>query len=99
VVKPMALGLLDSLDVALQARRMGMAVVVSHLLDGPVAWAASSSLALALGAGGPAHGLAPHAGLSAWPVVRPLAAEGCELAAPAAPGLALDDTDALRAPP
>jgi o-succinylbenzoate synthase len=96
VVKPMALGLLGSLDLALQARRMGMAIVVSHLLDGPVGWAASISLALALGADGTAHGLAPHAGLTAWPASRPLAVQGCELLATAAPGLGLDDTDALR---
>jgi L-alanine-DL-glutamate epimerase-like enolase superfamily enzyme len=99
VVKPMALGLLGSLDLAVQARSMGVSVVVSHLLDGPVGWAASISLALALGAHGPAHGLAAHAGLTAWPHVRPLAAEGHELLATAEPGLGLDDTDALRALP
>ncbi|MBN1609736.1 MAG: O-succinylbenzoate synthase [Polyangiaceae bacterium] len=97
VVKPMALGLLASLSLALQARSMGMAVVVSHLLDGPVGWAASISLALALGADGPAHGLAPHAGLTAWPASRPLAAQGPELVATAEPGLGLDHTDSLRA--
>jgi o-succinylbenzoate synthase len=99
VVKPMALGLLAALDLALEARRIGMAVVVSHLLDGPVAWAASSALALALGGGGPAHGLAPHAGLSVWPATRPLAVDGSELTTVAAPGLGLDDTGLLKAEP
>jgi o-succinylbenzoate synthase len=96
VVKPMALGLLGAFDLALQARSMGIAVVVSHLLDGPVGWAAAIALALALGADGPAHGLAPHAGLTAWPRSRPLAVDGHELRATAEPGLGLDDTDALR---
>jgi L-Ala-D/L-Glu epimerase len=97
VVKPMSLGLLGSLELALQARSTGMGVVVSHLLDGPVSWAGSIALALALGGHELAHGLAPHSGLTAWPASRPLAVEGRELVATDAPGLGLDDTDALRA--
>lgn len=99
VLKPMVLGLLRALDLAFEARRIGMAVVVTHLLDGPVAWAASSALALALGSDGLAHGLAPHAGLSVWPAIRPLAVDGPNLVTVPTPGLGLDDPDRLRARP
>ncbi|HEX6239392.1 MAG TPA: O-succinylbenzoate synthase, partial [Polyangiales bacterium] len=41
--------------------------VVTHLFDGPIALAAASVLALALQSPRLAAGLAPHAGLAAWP--------------------------------
>ncbi|MEO0326804.1 MAG: enolase C-terminal domain-like protein, partial [Myxococcota bacterium] len=65
VLKPMALG---GLRRALElARLRPLPTVVSHLFDGPVAWAAYAALALALGEERLAAGLAPHAGLDAWP--------------------------------
>ena len=66
VLKPMALGLSRCLALAVEARRRGLAVIVSHLFDGPVAHAAASALALAIGDGA-ACGLDRHAGLTAWP--------------------------------
>ncbi|MBX3251332.1 MAG: hypothetical protein KF901_29410 [Myxococcales bacterium] len=66
VIKPMALGLRRAIDLANIARRRGAGVIVSHLLDGPLAYGAASALALALGdrcaaSARLAHGLGPHA--------------------------------------
>jgi o-succinylbenzoate synthase len=67
VLKPMVLGGLSRcLALGRRAAALGLGVVVSHSFDGPVALAAAAALALAL----PtrlAQGLAPHAGLAAWP--------------------------------
>ncbi len=65
VLKPMVLGLLGSLERAKTVRAAGARVVVSHLLDGDLAWSAHAGLALALGGslalgaqrGALAHGL------------------------------------------
>ncbi len=66
VLKPMALGGLDHCwRLAEWARDVGADVIVSHCFDGPFAWRAAAALALALPRG-PAHGLAPHAGLEGW---------------------------------
>jgi L-alanine-DL-glutamate epimerase-like enolase superfamily enzyme len=66
VLKPMALGgLTHCWRLAEQALALGARPVLSHAFDGPFAWRATAALALALPEG-PAHGLAPHAGLEAW---------------------------------
>ena len=70
VLKPMALGgLMHCLELAREASEAGLGVVISHLFDGPVALAAACELALALPVAPLACGLAPHAGLAAWPGV------------------------------
>jgi L-alanine-DL-glutamate epimerase-like enolase superfamily enzyme len=86
VLKPMALGGIEHcLRLAERARSAGASVVVSHCFDGPFAWRAAAALALALPAGA-AHGLAPHAGLAAWPSA-PLPVRGAMLECWSAPGL------------
>lgn len=68
VLKPMLLGGVSRcVRWADAARGLGCAVVVTHLFDGPLALAAASVLALAVQSPGLAAGLAPHAGLAAWP--------------------------------
>jgi o-succinylbenzoate synthase len=68
VLKPTVLGgLLRCRTLAADARAAGMQVVVSHALEGPVALAAAAELALSLEPPPLACGLAPHAGLAAWP--------------------------------
>lgn len=98
VLKPMVLGGLSRcLDLARRAAALNLGVVVSHSFDGPVALLAAAALALALPAR-TAHGLAPHAGLGAWPrTPLPIArgalhawtAPGLGLAAPGLAGLGL----------
>lgn len=69
VLKPMLLGgLVRCIELATVARAAGAEVVVSHMMDGPIALAACAELALALG---PrlACGLAPHRGLERWPAI------------------------------
>ncbi len=66
VLKPAALGLLRAWELASRARAAGLAVVVTHLFDGPIGLAAACELALALPSVG-ACGLDLHAGLAAWP--------------------------------
>jgi o-succinylbenzoate synthase len=87
VLKPMALGgALRCRAIARRASARGRAVIVSHLFDGPIALAAAAELARALG-GSLAAGLAPHAGLDAWPPVAvPQLARDAIVAAPG-PGL------------
>ncbi len=68
VLKPMALGgFSECLRLADAAHTTGCAVVVTHLFDGPVALAAASALACVVQSPRLAAGLAPHAGLGAWP--------------------------------
>jgi o-succinylbenzoate synthase len=87
VLKPMALGgLTHCWRLAELARELGAEAVLSHCFDGPLAWRAAAALALAL-PGETAHGLAPHAGLAAWPA-RPLPVSGGLLASWQEPGLA-----------
>jgi len=70
VLKPTVLGgLLRCRAMAAAAHGAGMQVVVSHALEGPVALAAAAELALSLQPAPLACGLAPHAGLEAWPDV------------------------------
>jgi len=64
ILKPTALGGLSrTIELAAAAERAGLAVVFSHTLEGPVAFVATAALALSLGPGRPAEGLAPHDGL------------------------------------
>ena len=68
VLKPTVLGgLLRCRALAAEAQAAGMQVVISHALEGPVALAAAAELALSLETAPLACGLAPHAGLEAWP--------------------------------
>jgi o-succinylbenzoate synthase len=70
VLKPTVLGgLLRCRALAAEAHGSGMQVVISHALEGPVALAAAAELALSLEPAPLACGLAPHAGLAAWPDV------------------------------
>ena len=86
VLKPMVLGGLSRcLELGRRARALNLGVVVSHSFDGPVALAAAAALALALPAG-IAQGLAPHAGLTAWPPI-PLPIVGAKLHAWSGAGL------------
>ncbi len=90
VLKPMALGgALPCLRLARWAEGAKLSVMVSHLFDGPVAWAASAHLALALPGRALACGLAPHAGLGAWPqVMQPMLARN-EIVPVEDPGLGI----------
>jgi len=109
VLKPMALGgAARCLALAAQARAGGAGVVASHLLDGPVAYAATATLALVLaamgrgddGGGVLAAGLGPHPGLAAWGGTSdgaPPLLHGAVLQPAALPGLGLEDRDDLVA--
>jgi o-succinylbenzoate synthase len=86
ILKPMVHGgLTRCLAMARQAHALGLGVVISHSFDGPVALVAAAALALALPTR-MAQGLAPHAGLAAWPEV-PLPITGGKLHAWSSPGL------------
>jgi len=68
VLKPMALGGIEATrTLAELGHAHGVAVILSHLFDGPLALAATGVLALAFGSKSTAAGLAPHPGLEAWP--------------------------------
>ncbi len=67
ILKPAILGgLLRARALALRAQARGIAVVVTHLCDGPFAMAAASELALSLPLPPLACGLAPHEDLGAF---------------------------------
>ncbi|MEZ4302102.1 MAG: enolase C-terminal domain-like protein [Polyangiaceae bacterium] len=72
VLKPAALGILRARELAALAASRGLAVVVTHFLDGPVGLSAACETALSL-ARGPAMmpvaacGLDPHSGVTALP--------------------------------
>ena len=88
VLKPMVLGgLSDCLDLAGRARSLGLAVIISHSFDGPVALLSAAALARALPSRA-AQGLAPHPGLRAWPEV-PLPIVDGALQGWSSPGLGL----------
>jgi o-succinylbenzoate synthase len=88
VLKPMVLGgLSHCMELARHATALNLGVVISHSFDGPVALVAAAALALAL----PtliAQGLAPHAGLAAWPQI-PLPITNARLRTWNSPGLGL----------
>jgi o-succinylbenzoate synthase len=88
VLKPMVLGGLSRcLEWARYAMALNLGVVISHSFDGPVALIAAATLALALPTS-IAQGLAPHAGLAAWPKI-PLPISNASLRAWNTPGLGL----------
>jgi o-succinylbenzoate synthase len=94
VLKPAMLGgLTAAWRLGRQAHAQGRDVVVSHLFDGPIALHAAAALALALAAvhhrPTPAQGLAPHAGLDAWPAVSTGLLRDAQLQPSAEPGLGL----------
>jgi o-succinylbenzoate synthase len=92
VLKPMLLGgITHCLELGRGAAELGLGVVVSHSFDGPVALIAAAALALTLPTTA-AQGLAPHAGLAAWPPVR-LPIVGAALRAWDAPGLGIARED------
>jgi o-succinylbenzoate synthase len=95
VLKPGALGgPLACMRLADRGRRSGLDVVVSHLLEGPVGFAAAAELALALPPGGPACGLGSHPALDAWSEgARPPQSAGHEIRAASTPGLGLPPVD------
>lgn len=88
VVKPMALGWLAARETALAVGALGLGVVVTHLLDGPVALAAACELARSL-PGVWTSGLDRHAGLDAWPRVEVPQARGPRVVRAAGAGLGL----------
>jgi o-succinylbenzoate synthase len=91
VLKPSALGgPLACRELAGRARRAGLTVVVSHLLEGPVGFAAAAELALSLPLAGLACGLAPHPVLETWRArAWPPHSSGPDLRAQQRPGLGL----------
>lgn len=70
VLKPALLGLMRAFEIALDARKLGLGVIVTHLFDGAVGHSAAVSLAQAIGSPHLAHGLAPHPGLLMSPQRR-----------------------------
>lgn len=91
VLKPMALGgFCRCFELARWATRHHADVLVSHLFDGPLAFAACAALALAIGSPARATGLAPHAGLAAWPRVELPMFTGGAIVALDRPGLGLE---------
>jgi L-alanine-DL-glutamate epimerase-like enolase superfamily enzyme len=63
IVKPALHGLLRAIELAEEAHRSGLDVIVTHLFDGPVGHATALSLAQAVGSPHRAQGLAPQPGL------------------------------------
>ena len=88
ILKPTRLGLRRSLALAHHARRLGIAPIVTHAFEGPIATAACAELALAIG-GERAVGLDTHAGLAAWTTAVPQLAPDA-VRDTARPGLGLD---------
>lgn len=94
IIKPMLLGFFEGLDWAARARARSIDAVVSHLFGGPVELAACIQLAAAARIDSPC-GLAPHAGLSAWPSIESSWLAPDRVGVPRGPGLAIAWT-ALR---
>jgi len=92
VLKPALIGgLAAALVLAAQARRAGVAAIVSHALEGPIGTAACAEFALALG-GPHAAGLAAHAAIAGWAIsVEQLAAD--HVHSVDRPGLGFADLD------
>jgi o-succinylbenzoate synthase len=88
VLKPMALGWLTARETARSARSLGLGVVVTHLLDGPVALAAACELARSV-RGAWAAGLDRHPGLDAWPTTEVPQAQGPRIVRAPGAGLGL----------
>jgi O-succinylbenzoate synthase len=103
VLKPTLLGGLErTLQLAGRARSLGLKVVLSHCLEGPVGLAALAHLALAASASSPrslwgAQGLAPWPGSERFvragasePLARPYYLGDARLLRPSSPGLGLE---------
>lgn len=91
VLKPAALGgIARALRYVERAERHGLDAIVSHLFDGPVAYAACSALALARGTARRATGLGPHAGLAAFPRVTCAGLDGPLLRPWVEPGFGIE---------
>lgn len=74
VLKPTVLGPARTLALAARARAAGVAIVMSHALEGPVGLAACAELALAFAGaavGAVATGVDSHRGLAAWKLAVP----------------------------
>lgn len=92
VLKPMALGGIQRCtELWRLARRHGSDVVLSHLLDGPVAFAATAALSLAIGAPERAAGLDTPPLAESFGVTAPSVSEG--LRPWQAPGFGLTHRD------
>jgi L-alanine-DL-glutamate epimerase-like enolase superfamily enzyme len=90
VLKPTLLGGLHAcLALARDAEARGVATLVTHTFDGPVALAAACHLALALPGRVLACGLAPHGGLSVWPAWRVAALGEARVEPTTVPGIGL----------
>ena len=89
VLKPMALGWITARETALAAGALGLGVVVTHLLDGPVALAAACELARSV-PGAWASGLDRHAGLEAWPDAAVPQAQGPRVGRATGAGLGME---------
>ena len=88
VLKPMLLGGFSAcLRWGEVARRLGLRVVISHLLGGPIALGACCQLALGLNSPSIPTGLDHHAGLHAWPATSISAMSSADLRWSADPGL------------
>jgi L-alanine-DL-glutamate epimerase-like enolase superfamily enzyme len=97
VLKPMALGGIHRcLRWAALARCLGLRVVVSHLLDGPIALGAHAHLALAVNSPETPTGLDHHPGLLAWPHASISTLSGAELRWSTQPGLGVAWRDGSR---
>jgi len=91
VLKPMALGGLGRcINIAARARLIGLNVVISHLLDGPIALSVAGALALSIGSPELAQGLAPHPALLLDPMHGVRHLRNGRLWSAEEPGLALD---------
>jgi L-Ala-D/L-Glu epimerase len=101
VLKPTVLGPARTLALAARAHAAGVAVVVSHALEGPVAFAAAAELALAFAGsqiGPAAAGLDGHAALDAWRVRAPTLGTAALMSLPRI-GHGIDPDEALGALP
>lgn len=101
VLKPAALGLRRTRELASLARAHGIPITVTHFLDGPVGLAAACETALSLSRGAGlellACGLDPHAGLQALPrELLPHHREPTRVHATGAAGLGLPEGHRLR---
>ena len=89
VIKPGALGFGGALELARVARAHGLDLVLSHQFDGPVAFAASAHLALAVGSTERAAGLDRHAGLKLFSELEVPLVSPAHIVSSGAPGLGL----------
>lgn len=90
VLKPPLIGDLDTARaMALQAQRVGLGVIFTHLFDGPLAVAAVCALATSLPVAPWPCGLDLHPALAAWGVLPPQLARDGWITPTTAPGTGL----------